>query len=75
MYVKNEFGGMTNLRFKMCEGQKEQNGRWPCGLVVKFGTLHFSSLGWVAEYRPALLLSSHAVPRPTYKIEEDWHQR
>ena len=34
---------------------------WPCGPVVKFGVLHFSSTGSVPRCEPTLLISGHAV--------------
>ena len=33
----------------------------PCGLVVKFGVLHFGSPGLVPRCRPTLTVSSHTV--------------
>ena len=38
-----------------------ENGHWPRGLVVKFGTLRFAGLGLVPWQGPAPFAGGHAV--------------
>ena len=40
---------------------KKEPWGWPPGLVVKFGTLHFSSPGLVPEHGPTPFVDGHAV--------------
>ena len=56
---------------------KEFPGGQPCGLVVKFSVLRFSSLGsWVWIPSADLHHSSAMLwQRYTYVVEEDWHRR
>ena len=44
------------------------------GLEIKFGMLHFSSLGSVSRHGPTPLISGHAVALAHIQKEEDWQQ-
>ena len=49
---------------------------WPRGIVVKFGTLRFSGLGWWVGIPGTDLCHSSAMlwQQPTYNVGEDWHR-
>ena len=46
----------------------------PGGLVIKFGVLHFGSLGWAPGCRHTPLVSGHAVVAAHIRKQEDWQQ-
>ena len=46
----------------------------PGGLVVKFGTLCFGTLGSVSGYGPTPLIGGHTVVAAHIQKEEDWQQ-
>ena len=56
---------------------KRQFRGWPCGVVVKFCTLHFSSPGHSqVQILGTYLRHSSDMPwqQPTNKKEEEWHR-
>ena len=76
IYKEQNLAGNRHTKLLYEENRKYNKNFWasPGGLVVKFGTLHFSSLGSVPRCRPAPLVSVHAVVTADIQKEEDWQQ-
>ena len=70
---KRLWKSIQRLCVAQCWGKKNLHCRdRPSSLMVKFGALCFINLDSVPSQGPAPLVSTHAVARPTYKIEEHW---